>query len=184
MKKTDEDLRKGIEDLEKLIEEVKQENHKEIEKLKKEAKPSGPRQIRIDLASEYSTSLPLNLVVGSLVNFILFFLFLELVGLAEASSVLVYAGLAAAFTAYETLIRRYFFKHQVKIVLYSSGLIFFLLHLVFFYLADLVVLPQAFSFYTYWYPIAFVAAFTIVRFLVKFVYSGAVRTLSGRAKRT
>ncbi len=184
MKKTDEDLRKGIEDLEKLIEEVKKENHKEIEKLKKETKPAGPRQIRIDLATEYSPSLPLNFVVGFLVNFILFFVFLELVGLAEARSVLVYAGLAAAFTAYETLIRRYFFKHQVKIVLYSSGLIFFLLHLVFFYLADLVVLPQAFSFYTYWDPIAFVAAFTVLRFFIKFVYAGAVRTLSARAKRT
>jgi len=180
MKKTDEDLRKDIEDLEKLIEEVKSRNREDLEKLKKEGKPAKPAQVRIDLGAEYSHSLPMNLVVGFLVNFILFFLLIDTIGLAESDGIFVYAGLAGAFTLYETALRRYFLNNQLKLVLYSSGLIFFLLYLVFFYIADLIVLPRAFSFYNFWYPAAFVASFIVLRFAVRSVYAGAVRALANR----
>lgn len=182
MKKNDEDLRKDIENLEKLIEQVKTQNREELDKLKKEAKPGArrPTAIRIDLAADYAPSLTTNLVVGFLVNFILFVVLFGLIGLAEADSVWVYAGLSAAFTVYEILIRRYLFRRQMKLVMYSSGLVFFLLHLVFFYAADLLVLPTQFSFYNLWYPMVGVASFTMIRFLVRLAYIGAVRRLSGR----
>ncbi len=180
MKKSDEDLRKDIEDLEKLIEEVRSKNHEELEKLKKEQKPGTRRIVKVDLGAEYSRHLPTNLIVGFLVNFILFFLLMRGLGLATTRNDFIYPGLALVFTGYETLLKRYLFQKQIKIVMYSSGLVFFLCYLVFFYLADLVVLPDGFSFLNYWYPIAFVVAFIICRFLVKTVYVVAVRAIANR----
>jgi hypothetical protein len=183
MKKTDEDLRKDIDDLEKLIEEVKSDNRKDLEQLKKESKGNAVRGVRIDLGADYSPSPLMSLFIGFLVDFILFFLLLDLVGLAEADSILVYVGLAGAFAVYETVIRRYLLRRQLKLVLHSSGLIFFLLHLIFFYAADLLVLPKAFSFYNYWYPAVFVAAFTVLRFFVKTAYVVAVGAIGNKIHR-
>ena len=89
MKKTDEDVRRDIETLEKLIEEVHSENNKDLERLRKETPKPAARVIRIDLSREYSASPATNLVVGFLVNLILFLLLLDGLGLAEAEGVAV-----------------------------------------------------------------------------------------------
>ncbi|MBU1144415.1 MAG: hypothetical protein KJ971_00980 [Firmicutes bacterium] len=180
MDKNDKDLRKNIEDLEKLIEQVKNQQKEEKKKQNKENKPPQGNVIRIDLAAKYSTNRIINLIAGFLVNFILIYGLILIFKFAEAKNDYFYILIALLFTLYEELYKEYLLKKQLKIVLYSSGLIFFLLNVLFFYFIDLIVFSSMFSFVDYLYPILFVLLFQVVRVFFKKAYVGAVKISSIR----
>lgn len=176
--KNDKDVRKEIEELEKLIEIVR-EQHQEEKKKQKEAHKKSPNQvIRIDLGAKYSTSFPIHLIVSFLVNFILLFAIIRLFGLAEVRNDYDFIWIAAAFTLYEELYKALLIKRFVKVVIYSSGLIFFLMNLIFFYAFDLLIMKDQFTFDTYLYPILFVLIFQFIRLVIKITYSQIIRKLA------
>ncbi len=173
----DRDLHKEIEELEKMIEIVRQQ-HKEEKKQQRKIQNQNDGMIRIDLAAKYSSSLPINLVVSYLVNFILIYILMKLFSLGEARVDYIYLIVAAIFTVYEEAYKWQFFKHYQKIVLYSSGLVFFLLNILFFYFIDLVIFKNSFSFANQLYPIVFVVVFQIVRMIVKAAYAIIIRKIN------
>ncbi len=170
MGKDEKDLRKEIEELEKLIEIVK-EQHKEEKKLQKKSNKQAPGNvIRIDLAARYSSNRLINLIVSFLVNFILLYAIVKIFKLTEVRVDYIYLLVAFGFTLYEELYKELMIKRYVKLVLYSSGLIFFLMNLIFFYLIDIAILGNAFSFANYLYPIVFVIIFQFSRMFFKTAY--------------
>lgn len=177
----EKDLRKEIENLEKLIAEVKRQNEEEKKRLKGKKNPEDPKMVRINLAAEYSRDPIINLIVGFLVNFILIFGIIEVLHLGEAENTYIYLGMAALFTLYDFLLKFFLYNRFPKIVMYSSGFIFFLTHLLFFYGMDLWVFVRSFAFANDLYPLVFVFLFSVIRVIIKNLYTLIVRQWSARA---
>ncbi|MBN2876384.1 MAG: hypothetical protein JXL85_01905 [Bacilli bacterium] len=167
MNKDNEDIKKELEELEKLIEKVKKQNEEEKRKQKKE-----PRNtvIRINLGSGYSNNFWINLIFSFLVNFIVIFVLLKLFYFADVSNDLFIVYIVGIFTVIEEIYRKYLLARQVKIILYTSGLIFAFLNLLIFYVIDLFVFVNDFSFINYLYPLAFIALFQSIRAVLKNLY--------------
>lgn len=181
--KDQKDIRKDIEELEKLIEDVKKQNAEEKKKIQNEQKSSQPNVIKINLALDYSNQLIINFIVGFLVNFILFYLIIDGFRLASTNNELIYLLIAFLFTLFEVLMKQFMIKRHIKLVLYSSGLIFFLFNLIFIYAIDLILPLGLFSFENYLYPVLFAVIFQIVRMIVKQIYILGVNMLNKRLKK-
>ncbi len=178
MGKDEKDLRKEIEELEKLIEIVKEQHKEEKKQQKKSNKQTPGNMIRIDLAARYSSNRFINLIVSFLVNFILLYAIVKIFKLTEVRIDYIYLLVALVFTLYEELYKELMIKRYVKLVLYSSGLIFFLMNLIFFYIIDIAILGNAFSFANYLYPIVFVIIFQFVRMFFKIAYIQIIRRIN------
>jgi hypothetical protein len=168
--KDNKDLRKEIEELEKLIEIVKEKHKEEKKDFKKGERKKSGGVIKIDLAAKYSSSPTIHVITSLLVNFILIYAIISLFQFAEIRFDYLFLIIASGFTVYEELYKEIFIRRFVKVVLYSSGLIFFLMNIIFFYAIDLLVLGNLFSFVNSFYPLIFVAIFGIVRTIVKNIY--------------
>ncbi|MBI9008407.1 MAG: hypothetical protein JEZ05_00105 [Tenericutes bacterium] len=167
MDKNDKDIRKEIEELEKLIDRVKKQNEEERKKYTK--KPKGTI-VKINLASVYSHNFWVNMIFSFLINFIVIFSILKLFNFALITDDTFIIYIVFIFTVLEEFYRKYLFTKQVKIVLFTSGLIFTLINIVIFYLLDIFVFSTQFSFNSYLDPIAFVILFQVIRAFIKNVY--------------
>ena len=167
MNKDDKDIRKEIEELEKLIEQVKKQNEEE---RKKHQQPPKNTVVRINLASVYSSNFWINMIFSLLVNFIVIFSVLKLFDFAVITNDFYIVFLVLSFTMIEEFYRRYLLMKQVKIVLYTSGLIFTFINLLLFYGLDLFIFRENFSFVSPVYPIAFVVVFQGLRAIIKNLY--------------
>lgn len=176
--KFDKDLRKDIEDLEKLIEEVKNKQEEEKKETKKNGKKPGDNVIRIDLASRYSSSFVVNLIVSFLINAILIYAINLVLHLATTNNNYVLLIFAAVFTIMEEIYKAILLKKYIKIVLYSSGLIFFLINVVIFYLLDLYLLGDYITFVNVLYPLFMVILLQFSRIFVKTAYVKGVKAIT------
>jgi hypothetical protein len=155
------------EQIAKMMQEIADKAKREREET---PSPDKPRQIRIELGRRYSSSWPLHLVASFLVNFILIFAIVRIFRIADIRNDLIFLPLALLFTAFEESVKAYLFKRQARIVIYSSGLIFFFSYLIFFYVIDLQIFRYYFSFRDPLYPIAFIVLLQISRTIVKTTY--------------
>ena len=165
--KDNKDIRKEIEELEKLIEKVKQQNEEEKKKYSK--KPQNT-VVKINLASVYSNNFWVNMLISLLINFIVIFAILKLFDFERVTNDIYIVYLVGTFTVVEEFYRRYLLQKQVKLVLYTSGLIFSFINILIFYVLDLFVFVNSFSFVNYLYPIAFVILFQAIRSVIKNLY--------------
>lgn len=177
----EKDLRKEIEDLEKLIEEVRKQNEEEKKRLKNGGNPDDPKIVRINLAADYSSHPVINLIIGFLINFILIFLFGAGLHLADAQNNFIYLALAVIFSLYEAFLKFLLYNRYQRLVMYSSGIIFFFANLVFFYAMDLLVFVKDFNFPTYLDPLLFVFLFSVVRIIIKNLYAVIIHAISARS---
>ncbi|NLZ61230.1 MAG: hypothetical protein GX904_00350 [Acholeplasmataceae bacterium] len=175
--KDNKDLRKEIEELEKLIEIVK-EKHKEEKKDFKQSERKLSGAIRIDLATKYSSNPVINIITSLLMNFILIYAINRLFGFAEIRYDYLYVVISLAFTLYEELYKEILIRRFFKLVIYSSGLIFFFMNVIFFYMIDLLVFKMFFSFLNAFYPLLFAATFGIIRLIVKNIYLFFIRKIT------
>lgn len=171
----EKDLRKEIEDLEKLIAEVKRQNEEEKKRLRGERGPGNRKPLRINLAADYTGDPFANVIIGFLVNFILIFGIIRLFKLGEAKNIFIFLAVAGLFTLYETILKFIMYNRFQKMVIYSSGVIFLFINLLFFYGVDLLVYPRSFEFSNNLFPLLFVFIFSILRVLLKNLYGLIVR---------
>jgi len=167
MNKNDKDIRKEIEELEKLIDKVKKQN--EEERKKHNLKPKGT-VVKINLTSAYSHNFWVNILFSFLINFIVIFSILKLFDFANITNDVFIIYTVFIFTVLEEFYKRYLFAKQVKVVLFTSGLIFTFINIVIFYLLDIFVFSTQFSFNSYLDPIAFVILFQVIRAFIKNIY--------------
>jgi hypothetical protein len=176
--KDDKDIRREIEELEKLIEKVKKQNEEDKKKQKDLMKTQKRAFMRIDLSANYSSNKFLNYLASFLINFIVIFAVIKLFSFAEVSNDYYLLLIAFVFTFYEELYKTYLIKKHIQLILYSSGLIFYLMNLIFFYFMDLVVLGDNFSFVQYLYPLLFVLVLQAVRLVLKNIFLRISRAIS------
>lgn len=161
-----------------LDEEQKEQIAKMMEEIAAKAKAEkdhvnktqNTKQIRIELGRRYSSSWPIHLVASFLVNFILIFAIVRTFRIADIRNDLIFLPMALLFTVYEESVKAYLFKRQARIVIYSSGLIFFFSYMIFFYVIDMQIFRYYFSFKDPLYPIAFIVLLQISRTIVKTFY--------------
>lgn len=161
------DIRKEIEELEKLIDKVKKQNEEEKKKQKLAPKST---IVKINLASSFASNFWMNMIYSFLVNFIVIFSLLKLFDFETTSNDIYILYIVGIFTIVEEFYKKYLLAKQVKIVLYTSGLVFTFFNILIFYIIDLFVFKDAFSFNNYLYPIAFVILFQAIRAVVKNIY--------------
>lgn len=178
MDKDDKDIRKEIEELEKLIEQVRKQNEEEKQKQKKNVGPRGPVVIKINLGMEYSRNIYVNLLISFVVNFLIIFGLFELINFAYIADPIYLVLISLILTFYEELFRRYLVKNFMSIVVFSSGLIFFLMNLILFYFIDLVIFRDQFYFNSHWDPIIFVMFLHFIRTIVKIIYIRTVKQIN------
>jgi len=167
MDKDNKDIRKELEELEKLIDRVKQQNEEEKRKHKKAPKNT---VVRINLGSVYSNNFWINMIFSFLVNFIVIFSVLKIFEFASIKNDVYVIYIVGIFTVLEELYKKYLITKQVKLVLYTSGLIFTFVNILMFYLIDLFLFVDEFSFINYLNPIAFVVLFQVIRSIFKTLY--------------
>lgn len=167
MDKNDKDIRKEIEELEKLIDKVKKQNEEEKRKQKSMQQKT---VVKINLASAYANNFWINMLFSFLVNFIVIFAVLKLFDFVTLSNDLYIIYLVFIFTVIEEFYKRYLLKKQIKLVLFTSGMIFTFLNIVLFYIIDLFIFVDALTFNNYLYPIAFVILFQVTRSVIKQIY--------------
>ncbi|HQN74628.1 MAG TPA: hypothetical protein PK160_01175 [Bacillota bacterium] len=170
MDKEDKDIKKEIEELEKLIEEVKKQNEEEKKKQKKNIRSNGQIVVKINLGAEYSRNMFVNLLINFLVNLLVIFVLFNIINWATITSDVYFLLMALILTFYEELYRRYLIRYFMSIVVFSSGMIFFLMNLLLFYFLDLVVFQRNLDFNDHWYPIVFVMFLQIFRTIVRWLY--------------
>ncbi len=168
MDKDNKDIRKELEELEKLIDKVKQQNEEEKKKHKQKPKNT---IVRINLASVYSNNFWVNTVISFLVNLIVIFAILKIFSsFVTISNDIYIIYVAGIFTGVEEAYKRYLLSKQVKVVIYTSGLIFLFINLLIIYVIDVLIFVNQFSFVNYLYPIVFVVLFQGVRAVIKNLY--------------
>ncbi|MDY0023660.1 MAG: hypothetical protein RBR66_01895 [Candidatus Izemoplasmatales bacterium] len=177
MDKEDKDIRKEIEELEKLIEQVKEQNKEEKKKQKKSNGPNGQIVIKVNLGMEYSKYFLLNLLISFIVNFLIIFALTSILSSVVVANVIYVIFISLILTLYEELYRKYLVKHFINIVIYSSGLIYFLMNLLLFYFLDLVIFGNNFYFISNWDPLLFVMLLHILRIIVRTLYLNIVRKI-------
>ena len=184
MDKDDKDIRKEIEELEKLIEQVKKQNEEEKQKQKKNSAPKGQIVVKINLGLEYSRNIFINLLISFVVNFLIIFFLLNTINFAYVSDIIYVLLTSLILTLYEELYRKYLIKNFMSIVVFSSGLIYFLMNLILFYFLDLVIFNRNFDFNSHWDPIAFVLLLHILRLIIRSIYLRIARQITlGKLKR-
>jgi hypothetical protein len=166
-KKTNEEIRKEIEELEKLIGKVKEQN-------KKNKKGFGGRNpiIKINLAAVYSHSTLINFIISFLVNFITALVLIKIIGhlfVSNFTNDLYLMFVIFGFTLFEELYKRYLFKRHMQIVIYSVGTIFLLINIIYFYSIDFLFFGFG-LFISSYHHVLFVLVFMFLRFLIKHVY--------------
>jgi hypothetical protein len=175
MDKNDKDIRKEIEELEKLIEQVKKQNEEEKKKHKKNLGPNKQMVVKINLAMEYSANFYVNLIVSFLVNFLVIFGLFRVFDFADIFNDIYIILSALILTFYEELHRKYLLKKYMALVVFSSGVIYFLMNLILFYFLDLAVFGNRFSFNSYLHPIVFVLLLHFVRLIIRSFYMQIIR---------
>ncbi|MFA7075168.1 MAG: hypothetical protein WC152_00660 [Candidatus Izemoplasmatales bacterium] len=180
MDKNDKDIRKEIEELEKLIEQVKQQNEDEKRKQKKNANPKGTVVLKINLGMEYTHNLLVNLLISFAINFLVIFVLFNIINFAYVSSVIYLVFTALILTLYEELYRKYLIRNYVSLIIFSSGLIYLLMNLILFYFLDLIIFGGNIDFNNHWYPIVFVIFFHIFRIIIRTFYLYIIRQIALR----
>jgi hypothetical protein len=173
----DKDFKKELENLEQLLEDTMKKQAESNKDGSKNPKKPANKSIRIELGRKYSSNYLIHFSASFLINFIVIFSVITFFDLADVMNEYVFLPIALLFTLYEEGIKAYLFKRQVKLVIYSSGLIFFLSYLIFFYVIDLAIFPSYLKFKDYLYPFGFVVLFQIVRTIIKSTYLTIVRKL-------
>jgi len=180
MDKNDKDIRKEIEELEKLIEQVKKQNEEEKKKQKNLQRANRPMIIKINLAMEYSTNFLVNLLISFVVNFLVILVLLNVFNFAYVSDIVYVILISMILTLFEELSRKYLAKKFLAIVVYSSGLIYFLVNLLLFYFLDLAIFGKNFYFNSHWDPIIFVMFLHFIRMIIRAFYLRILRRLTLR----
>ena len=182
MDKNNKDIRKEIEELEKLIEKVKKQNEEEKQKQKKKTQI---KVVKINLAQTYANNFWINMVFSFLINFIVIFGVLKLFDFVTVTNDIYIFYVVLIFTIIEEFYKKYLLNKQIKVVLYTSGLIFSFINIIVFYFLDLFIFGSSFSFNNYLYPVSFVVLFQVFRAIIKNIYIRIIhkRTFSKTKKR-
>lgn len=146
-----ESLMKAIEELEKL-------------KLKEEKKPRS--LISIEFGGVFHRNIYINFIFSYILNLSLIYIVIELFSFANYTNFIYIVILALVYTFFESIYRTYVLTNHFSFVIKSLGFIFYFGYVAIFFVLDQYIFNDAFNFVNETFLIAFVAIFTIVRYII------------------
>ena len=158
---TEENLTVEKEELETLLKAI--EN---LEKLKLTKKKKPRNLISIEFGGVFHNNKYINYTFGFILNLTLIYLVIELFSFAEYTNIIYVIVLALVYTLFEAIYRTYVLLNHFSFVIKSLGFIFYIGYVAIFYTLDVYVFGDAFSFIDETLLIAFVAIFTLVRYII------------------
>jgi len=159
---TEENLTVEKEELESLLKAIE-----ELEKLKKEEKGKKPRNlISIEFGGVFHNNMLINFAFSFILNLTLIYFVIIVFNFANFTDIIYVVVLALIYTFFETIYKTYVLFNHFSFVIKSLGFIFYIGYVAIFFLLDVYVFGDAFSFYNETLLIAFVAIFTLIRYII------------------
>jgi len=158
---TEENLTVEKEELETLLKAIE-----ELEKLKLIKKKKPRNLISIEFGGVFHSNKYVNYVFTFILNLTLIYLIIELFSFAEYTNIIYVVVLALVYTLFEAIYRTYVLFNHFSFVIKSLGFIFYIGYVAIFYILDVYVFGDSFSFGDETLLIAFVAIFTLVRYII------------------
>ena len=158
----EENLSAEKEELENLLKAIE-----ELERLKEKEKRKKPRNlISIEFGGVFHNNIYINFIFSFILNLTLIYLVIEIFQFAQFTDIVYVVVLALIYTFFETIYKTYVLFNHFSFVIKSLGFIFYIGYVAIFYLLDVYVFGDAFSFYNESLLIAFVAIFTLIRYII------------------
>ena len=158
---TEENLTVEKEELETLLKAIE-----ELEKLKLTKKNKPRNLISIEFGGVFHKNIYINFAFSFILNLTLIYLIIELFGFAEYTDIIYVIVLALVYTFFETIYKTYVLLNHFSFVIKSLGFIFYIGYVAIFYTLDVYVFGDAFCFINETLLIAFVAIFTLFRYII------------------
>ena len=152
------------EELESILKAIE-----ELERMKKkehENKNQPRNLISIEFGSVFHNNLFINFAFNFILNLTLIYLVIEVFQFAKYTNIVYVIVLALIYTFFETIYRTYVLYNHFSFVIKSMGFIFYFGYVVIFYSLDVYVFGETFDFYNETLLIAFVAIFTLIRYII------------------
>ena len=150
------------EELETLLKAIE-----ELEEMKRREKKNKPRNlISIEFGGVFHRNIYINFIFSFILNLTLIYLVIEIFQFAEYTNIIYVVILALTYTFFETLYKTYVLFNHFSFVIKSMGFVFYIGYLLIFYLLDVYVFGEAFTFHDETLLIVFVAIFTLIRYII------------------
>ena len=158
---TEENLSAEKEELESLLKAIE-----ELEKLKAKEKKKPRNLISIEFGGVFHNNIYINYVFSFILNLTLIYLIIEIFNFAEYTDIIFIIILALVYTFFETIYKMYVLFNHFSFVVKSLGFVFYIGYVAIFFILDVYVFGDSFSFGDETLLIAFVAVFTLVRYII------------------
>ena len=158
---TEENLSAEKEELESLLKAIE-----ELEKLKAKEKKKPRNLISIEFGGVFHNNIYINFVFSFILNLTLIYLIIEIFNFAEYTDIIFVVILALVYTFFETIYRTYILFNHFSFVIKSLGFVFYFGYVAIFFMLDVYAFGDSFSFGNETLLIAFVAVFTLVRYII------------------
>ena len=158
----EENLTAEKEEIENLLKAIE-----ELEKAKQKSRENKPRNlISIEFGGVFHHNIFVNFIFSFILNLTLIYLVIEIFRFAEYTDIIYIVILALTYTFFETVYKTYVLFNHFSFVIKSMGFVFYFGYVAIFYTLDVYVFGDLFSFNNEALLIAFVAIFTIVRYII------------------
>jgi len=150
------------EELEKLIEQLKQLD--EQNKKRKKKRPRG--LIAIEFGGIYHPNRIVNFLFSLIINISLSYTIISLFRFADYKDIYYFLGFIVSYSVIEYYIRDYLLIKYLQYVIKSFGMIFYFTYMVLLYIMDRWVFVGNFTFKHEYHIVAFLTIFVIVRYII------------------
>lgn len=154
-----------LEELEELIETLKKledERNKQEEKNNKKR----PNIVTIEFGGVYHTNIIVNFLFQLVINISLALLVIEVFQFAEYKDIYMYLMFIGVYTVVEAVIKTIITVKFFKYIIQSMGFILYLSYLLIFYVLDVYIFTETFTFTHAYHIVAFVSIFVVFRYFI------------------
>jgi len=163
-KEKEQPSEKELEELEELIETLKK---LEEERSKRENHNNKkPSILTIEFGGVFHTNIVVNFLFQLIINITLAYLVIQLFKFAEFKDIYMYLLFIGVYTVIESTIKTYITIKFFKYIIQSMGFLLYLVYLTLFFILDVFVFTNTFTFTHEYHIVAFVTIFVVFRYFV------------------
>jgi hypothetical protein len=153
-----------LEELEELIESLKK--LEEERNLREKQNNNKPSILTIEFGGVYHTNILVNFLFQLVLNITLAYLVIQVFQFAEFKDIYMYLLFIGVYTVIESILKTYITIKFFKYIIQSMGFILYLTYLILFFVLDVFVFKNTFTFTHEYHIVAFVTMFIILRYFV------------------
>lgn len=163
--KPDKPSEHELEELEDLIETLKQ-LEEERNKREQQNKNNKPNILTIEFGGVYHTNIVVNFLFQLVINISLAYLVIQVFHFAEFNDIYMYLSFIGVYTIIEAIVKTFITIKFFKYIIQSMGFILYLSYLTIFYMLDVYIFRNTFTFTHEYHIVAFVTIFVVFRYFI------------------